>query len=238
VATAILLLWMMAAAVLTQVSSQPPQLVLEIRSEHDNLRAGDEILITFVVTNVGTTGYKYPNRTYDRSGRMGEYRLRAYDERGTPIPDLRTLPGCQGGPIGGGIFTYGELQPGQQLSKTIALNSWALITEPGVYDVRGIYVGENSQSWAARPLTLRVLPRSNEEMGRDIEELAAQLQDAGNSETRTQLIRRLMYTTDRRAVKPLLELSEQDNSAAFWIRQALSCYLPKDPAILAPRRRE
>lgn len=74
-----------------EVSRQDPHLALQIRSEQNNVRAGDEILITFVITNIGTTNYKYTDRNYDRSGRMGEYRLRAYDEHGAPVRDPRTL---------------------------------------------------------------------------------------------------------------------------------------------------
>lgn len=74
-----------------EVSRQDPHLALQIRSEQNNVRAGDKILITFVITNIGTTNYKYTDRNYDRSGRMGQYRLRAYDEHGAPVRDPRTL---------------------------------------------------------------------------------------------------------------------------------------------------
>jgi hypothetical protein len=221
------------AGVPREVSSQAPQLALQIRSDQDNLRAGDEILISFVITNVGTTSYKFTDRNYDRSGRMGEYRLRAYDERGTPVPDPRTLSRVPQGYIGGGLGTVSELQPGQRFSKTIALNLWAVVVEPGLYTLRGTYATENGRSVESPPLLVRVLPRGDTEMADYIEELATQLKDARDPDKRTRLVRRLMYTADRRAVMPLLELSQQDNNTAFWIGEAFSYYLPNDDAALA-----
>jgi ribonuclease BN (tRNA processing enzyme) len=84
---------------------------------------------------------------------------------------------------------------------------------------------ENGASLDSEALTIRVLPRSHEEMGRHIERLAAELRRASIGEARTQLIRRLMYTADRRAAQPLLELADQDNNAAFWIGEAFSTCL-------------
>ena len=223
-------LWLrmlVSAAVLPQAATQAPRLALEIQVEQDIFRAGDEILITFVVANAGTTTYKFTDRSYDRSGRMWEYRLRAEHERGMPVPDPRTLFTRRQAYIGGGLGAPAELQPGLRFTKTIALNLWALVTEPAVYTVRGSYAAENGPAVESPPLTLRVLPRSHEEMSRHIEELSAQLQQASDSETRVQLIQRLMYTADRRAANPLLELPEQDSNSSFWIREAFSYYLPK-----------
>ena len=216
-----------SAAVLTEAAAQAPRLALELQSEHATLRAGDEIPITFVLTNVGTTNYAFTDRSYDRSGRLWDYRLRAEDDRGLPVPDPRTLFSRGQAYIGGGLGTPSELQPGLRVTKTIALNLWAVVTEPGVYMVRGSYTTDNGQSVESPALTLRVLPRTYEEMGRHIEELATQLQDASDCEARVQLIQRLMYTADRRAAKPLLELSAQDSNSAFWIREAFTYYLPR-----------
>jgi hypothetical protein len=228
--TAALLLWMLvSSAVLPHRTGQVPQLALEIRLEHDSQRAGDEIRITFLVTNVGASAYRYTDRNYDRSGRMGEYQLRAYDERGAPVPDPRTLSGH----IGGGLGSFAALQPGQRFSKVIALNSWALVTQAGVYTVRGAYVVENGPTLESPPLTVRVLPRSDTEMGRYIDELAVQLRHATDAGRQSDLIRRLMYTADRRAARPLLELGPYDGNSAHWIEEAFSYYLPRGPTALA-----
>jgi hypothetical protein len=230
---ALLLAWtVQSVAAQTQGAGQATRLALEIRSEQDTLRAGDAIPITFVITNVGAITYKYVDRGYDRSGRIGEYRLRAYDERGTPVEDPRTLARVPQGYAGGGLGSFAELQPGQWFSKTIDLNLWALVAQAGVYTVHASYAADNGQTLESAPLMLRVLPRSDDEMGRYIDELAAQLQRGTESEQH-QLIRRLMYTADRRAVKPLLEVSSQDNNTAFWIGEGFSYYLPRDSDVLA-----
>ncbi len=109
----VLLLWIVIlVAVPRDGFGQDPQLRVEIRSGQHVVRAGDEIPITFLITNVGTTSYEYTDRTYDRSGRMGEYQLRAHNERGAPVPDPRTLSGLEQGYIGGGRSTVSVLQPG------------------------------------------------------------------------------------------------------------------------------
>jgi hypothetical protein len=227
-----LLCMVILAGVPREVSGQDPRLAVEIRSEQDNVRAGDEILITFVITNIGTTSYKYTDRNYDRSGRMGEYRLRAYDERGTPVADPRTLSRVPQGYVGGGLGTFSELEPGQRFSKRIALNLWAFVVEPGVYTVRGSYAMDSGTTAESAPLTLRVLPRSDEQMRRYIDELAAQLRHATEREMREQLVQRLMYTADRRAAQRLIEVADQDDNTAFWIGEAFSYYFPKDAVLL------
>lgn len=216
-----------------EVSGQEPQLALQIRAEQDTVRAGDEISITFVITNVGTTNYKYANRRYDRSGRLGEYQLRAYDERGAQVPDPRTRSRVPQGYIGGGITTSAELPPGRTLSKTVALNLWAFVVKPGVYTVRGIYFTEDRQPVESPPLVVQVLPRDDAEMVRHIEQLRGELQEATDPDVRAHLVRRLMFTADERAALPLLELRQQDNNTAFWIGEAFSYFLPKTPAVLA-----
>lgn len=214
------------------ISAQEYQLVVEIRSERGDLRAGDEIPISFVVTNAGTNSYKYIDRSYDRSGRMGEYRLQAFDEQGAPVSDPRTTSLVPQGYVGGGLGTFAELRPGERFTKTVALNLWALVTAPGVYTVRGSYSLENGTTLESAPVTIRVVPRSENEMGQYIGTLAAQLDRASEPEVRTQLIQRLMYTADRRAAQPLLDISDQDNNASFWIGEAFSYYLPKDGGLL------
>jgi hypothetical protein len=214
------------------IGGQAPQLLFEIRPERGSVRAGDEISVSFVVSNAGTTTYKYVDRSYDRSGRMGEYRLHAFDESGAPVPDPRATSLNLRGYIGGGLGAFAELRPGERLTKTIALNLWALVTTPGVYTVRGTYTLDGGATLESAPVTIRVLPRTDDEMGEHIDALVAQLARAGEGDLRTSLIRRLMYTGDRRAVQPLLEIAHQDNNASFWIGEAFSYYLPQDGIVL------
>ena len=81
-------------------------------------------------------------------------------------------------------------------------------------------------------MTIRVVARSENEMSQYIATLAAQLGRASEPEVRTQLIQRLMYTADRRAAQPLLDISDHDDNTSFWIGEAFSYYLPKDRALL------
>ena len=61
-------------------------------------KAGDEIPIEFIISNLGTQDYKYENRTYDRSGRMNEYQLSAKQaDGGVPSRPAPELPDGYGG---------------------------------------------------------------------------------------------------------------------------------------------
>ena len=214
------------------VVARQQELAVVIQSGPGDLYTGDEIPITFVISNTGTGVHTYTDRSYDRSGRMGEYRLEASDERGVPLPDPRTTSPVPQGYIGGGLGTPSELKPGQTFSKTIPLNLWALITAPGVYTVRGSYVLETGVTITSAPLSIRIRPRSLEEMGRYIEELTAQFPRTVGDDARAQLVRRLMFTGDRRAAAPLLAFSAHGNNTAFWIGEAFAYYLPRDGALL------
>lgn len=75
---------------------------------------------------------------------------------------------------------------------------------------------------------LRVLPRTAQQMGQYVEHLANQLAATADAVERIELIKRLMYTRDPRAVIPLRELKNLDNNGKFWIGEALAYYLPGD----------
>jgi hypothetical protein len=210
------------------VPGQSPRPTLEIHADVTEVRLGDPIPITFVITNRGTAPYDYNDRNYDRSGRMPEYRLQAFDRSGAALADPRTTAAIPRGYIGGGLGAISSLPPGHQFTKTIDLNLWAVMASPGVYTVRGTYPVSGAARLESSPLTLRVLPRTAQEMGQYVEQLANQLTRTADAAERVELIKRLMFTRDPRAVTPLRELKYPDNNARFWISEAFAYYLPGD----------
>jgi len=135
-------------------------LSLEIRCTNDVLKVGDEIPVEFILSNHGPADYKYTDRNYDRGGRMGEYKLAAKTASGESVPDARLhfRPG-----MGGGLGQPRLLHPDESFSKVIALNLWALITEPGRYKVMGVYEYDPGYS-TSDPISITVLPRTKAEM--------------------------------------------------------------------------
>jgi hypothetical protein len=217
-----------------------PVLSLAIRCTNEVVKAGDEIDIEFRITNRGTTDYKYADRTYDRSGRMDEYKLAAKNESGETVPDPRALD--KGGWFGGGGFQYAVLKPGQSFTKTIPLNRWALIKGPGRYTVVATNFADshstNVISVASDPITVMVLPRTPEEMDAYITDLTNQL-DAkltgkpNGKETRPpiqgldEVVMKLMFTCSPRIVPSLLKsMYDYGSGGGFWESEAIRFYVP------------
>lgn len=209
----------------------PPQLALVIRPVGDTFKAGDPIPIEFIITNTGNADYVYMDRNYDRSGRMQEYELHARDADGNAVPDPRAS--WPGGP-GGGLSTDGTLKPGDAFTKTIDLNRWALVTQPGTYTIVGVYHTrpfrqEDAESVRSAPITVTVGPRSDAEMDALIRSLSTQLATA-EDENQKRLVRHLMYTCDPRTV-PALVRSMYAGGDGFWEAEAFIYYLPRTPEV-------
>lgn len=210
---------------------------LEIRCTNQVIKAGDEIPVEFIISNLGTEDYKFEDRTYDRSGRMDEYKLTAKGTDGSLLPDPRETFRMG---VGGGGFTYGILHPGESFSKVIPLNRWALVKTPDTYEVTASYgmsrsSGSSSAAVTSAPLQISVLPRSPEEMKAYINALAKEIdatierrgtntQWASNTEL-DDLIKRLTYTCSPDAVPELLK-TMYEPSQGFWQAEALLYYIP------------
>jgi hypothetical protein len=188
---------------------------------------GDEIPVTFVITNTATSPYEYTERSYDRSGRIGEFQVIVARD-GVPLIDPRTLR--QGGYIGGGLGRTGTLAPGASFKQTIALNLWALVDGPGIYSVIGRYHFDGGHADSA-PVTITVTPRTGAEMGRHIEQLGAALHASASSDERQQIVQRLAFTRDARAVPFILEGAALGANESFWAGEAFAYYVPRTATV-------
>jgi hypothetical protein len=221
------------------------RLSLIIRAPTNVLKVGDEIPIEFVIRNDGTTDYSYPDRNYDRGGRMPEYTLTATNAVGEVVPDPNAK--VQGM---GGISQRAVLRPSQSYSKTIPLNIWALIKDPGVYDISGSYLGDTYAVRRIAPVNaphirVTVLPRTQEEMHNYIQDLAGQIDARGNAggpanPALEPLLQRMMYTCNPEIVPTLLKLLYESggntgpdgnqvvkNNVGHYVSEALLRYVPR-----------
>ena len=224
-------------------TSLAPILSLSIRCTNDVVKAGDEIPIEFRITNRGWNDYKYEDRTYDRSGRMNEYKLVATNSAGEAVPDPRAKD--KGFRMRGGGFQYAILKPGQSFTKIIPLNRWALVKEAGRYEVLGTYIsssyGTNYVTVISDPISLTVQPRTPQEMDAYIGDLTNQLEAklTGNlnpvaNESRppdpaiNELVTKLMFTCSPKIVPSLLKsASDYGSGGGFWEHEAITFYVPQ-----------
>jgi protocatechuate 3,4-dioxygenase beta subunit len=217
---------------------------LEIRCTNQVLKAGDEIPIEFIISNLGTEDYKYTDRSYDRSGRMDEYQLEAKAVDGSLVSDPRET--FRAG-IGGGLAGQGVLHPGESYSKIIPLNRWALVKDPGAYEVTATYhtggysAGSLRAAVTSEPLGISVLPRTSQEMDAYIKELTSQIsavvarrgtnRQPVPSQELNELVMMLMYTCSPAAVPGLLETMYEPGQG-YWQAEALLYYIPRSEEVI------
>ena len=219
------------------------------------MKAGDEVPIEFIVSNLGTQDYKFEDRNYDRSGRMEEYRLKAKAADGFFLADPRAAFRMG---MGGGMFQYGVLHPGESYSRVVYGNRWALLRELGQYEVVGSYFlsdrrDQRTEAGSA-PLGLTVLPRTEKEMADYITGLTNQVMELLAKEPPkkpgpptaelTDLVMKLMYTCRPEIVPALLRVLhgngpeiQKDGSTrisgneGFYVNEALLYYVPKSESV-------
>ena len=83
---------------------QPPALHVAIRCDADGLRVGDEVPITFIVTNVGGTSFDYGSSSPYRFGALN-FDLKAFDELQRPVIDPQVIGFPAGGIAGSTLST-------------------------------------------------------------------------------------------------------------------------------------
>jgi beta-lactamase regulating signal transducer with metallopeptidase domain/HEAT repeat protein len=200
-------------------AANPPGLSLVIRCTNDVLKVGDEIPIEFIVSNHGTEDYQYQDPPSDASDRLAQFELIAKTASGSHVP----VPGSLGRvPRYGSVYTPRVLHPGESFTKVISLNRWALVKQPGQYDVVGTYVRnpysrKRSVPVSADPIRVIVLPRTKEELDDYIKGLTNQVATrlalhAGKKggppdPVLDELLLRLMYTCSPEIVPTMLTVA-------------------------------
>lgn len=188
------------------------------------VKAGDEIPVEFLITNQGSHDYEYADRNYDRGGRIWEFKLVAKAASVGIVPDARQHfhPGMMGG-----LGQSRRLHPGESFSKIIVLNLWALMNEPGRYEVTGIYSDTLGNTTSA-PVSITVLPRTEAEMHDYIHELTNHVEPSAMPE---ELVRKLMFTCSPEMVPVLLEIMRAGGgNAHFRASAGLADYAPRTEA--------
>ena len=214
-------------------------LSLEIRCRTNVFKAGDEIPIKFIISNHRSEYYGYWRSR--NSGRMDEFELAAKTASGGSVPDpfaqfaaRRQYPGGD---------AQGVLGHGESFTKTIVLNRSALIKAPGRYEVTGSYHTDtdfprfrtNRGTLVAAPISIMVLPRTQEEMDGYIKGLTNQIAAAlagkpPADQGLEELMEKLMYTCSPEIVPTVLRTMNEAGSKVdlddFGVREALLCYVP------------
>jgi hypothetical protein len=222
-------------------------LELTIHCRQTDIKQGDEIPIIFTITNKDESVYSIEDRNYDRSGRLYEYKLVTTKEDGSTVRDPRKNwpEGLGGGLVAGQV----ELSKGDSYSKTIALNKWSLIKEPGRYSVTGTYFyyvidpdAEQKRNTImtkevlvhSAPIEIVVKSRSDWQMKTHIKKLVKELNETKLSrrtrEQRQAIVSKLAYTCDESIVPTLTKLMYSENEQ-FQAIEAICCYIPHTPEI-------
>jgi hypothetical protein len=202
--------------------AQPAAFHVEIRCDADDLRVGDEIPITFSVTNIGAGSIDYGSSSPDRFGALN-FDLKAFDELQQPVIDPQSIGYRAGGIIGSILSTPLVLEPGDSFEETLPLNEWASLPQPGRFTVRGTYRAAGG-TFESEPVTVSIAPRSRSDMQLYVAALQDQWIRASTKAERDVAVRRLAYTFDQGAVPTLIDALHSD--AAFAASQGIVHYLP------------
>jgi hypothetical protein len=217
-----------------------PRLQLTIHAEPDHARAGDDVLVRFVVANVGTGELVYQTVSGDACAlALGGFDLHVTAANGSPAGDPAGRVGvlsCVG--------SEAHLAPGASFEVRISLQRRTGTLEPGEYHVTGSYrpVSPSASGATAElpaiespEVPLSIAPRTDDEMGAYIQGLAAELGAAGapggdprhdRERERDDLIRKLMYTRDPRMVPVVTDAIWAGPRFPPAARTALERYVP------------
>ena len=82
----------------------------------------------------------------------------------------------------------------------------------------------------SEPIEIVVKPRSYRQMGKYIKSLVSELKSTEDRYEKDRVIKKLMFTCDRRIVPTLID-SMYEKGRGFWESEAFVCYLPRDRKI-------
>jgi hypothetical protein len=122
------------------------QLLVTWTPDQPGYHPGDPITLTVKIKNVGGQAIAFFDGGAQRGPRNNQFGFTAF--LGKAIPDT-------GDPVNfGGIASFRVLQPGEVFSKSVRLDHWFTLTEPGVYQITGTYALElhDPNGGLARPL--------------------------------------------------------------------------------------
>jgi len=193
-----------------------------IRCDADDLRVGDKVPITFVVTNVGGASFAYGSSSPYRFGAVS-FDLKAFDELQRPVIDPQSIGFPAGGIAGSILGTELALGTGDSVEETLPLNEWAALRQPGTFTVRGMYHAAGA-TFESEPVTVSIAPRSRSDMREYVAALQDQWTTATTKAERDLAVRRLAYTFDERPLPTLLDALRGD--AGFAAAQGIVHYLP------------
>lgn len=202
--------------------AQPPALHVAIRCDADDLRVGDEVPITFIVTNVGGASFDYSASSPHRFG-APRFELKAFDDMSRPVIDPQSIGFPAGGIAGSILSTPLVLRPGESFEETVPLNEWASLRQPGQFTVRGRYRAAGA-TFESDPMTISIGPRGRSDTLGYVAALQRQWATATDKAERELIVRRLAYTFDERARSTLLDALHGD--VGFAAAQGVVHYLP------------
>jgi hypothetical protein len=239
----------MAQAQNTPPASNPSGISLVIHAPTNVVKVGDEIPIEFIISNRGTEDYSDSDTAWE-SGSYAHCKLVARTTSGAIVPAPLEYTDPEeyvfvNTSLDRLAFTPPALRvaaPGKSFSETRLLNSWALITEPGRYEIAGTYSPhpktysrEDREAVAAASISITVLPRTKEEMHDYIqgltnqvaERLAAHVKHLWLHDPVLQLsLEKLMYTCSPDIVPTLIRTMYEDCAESKFAEEALFAYVP------------
>ncbi len=202
--------------------AQPPALHVAIRCDADDLRVGDEVPITFIVTNVGGASFDYGSSSLPYRVGALNFDLKAFDELQRPVIDPQSIGFPAGGITGSILSTPLVLGAGDSFEETLPLNEWASLRQPGQFTVRGTYRAAGA-TFESEPLTVSIAPRSRSAMLRYVAALQDQWTRATTKAERDLAVRRLAYTFDEGALPTLLDARHGDAGSPHRKASCTTC---------------
>lgn len=205
----------------------PSEVTVTISPSQRENKLGDEIFLDIIASGCESRRPTGRPAWYERIPFIG-HRLR----REPPFYQLDLEVRVKGGrqcvdprayiARGGGL---GDFEPDESGKATVALNRFAVISEPGVYEVvASLTVFEQQEGdftkrdYYSQPVDVLITPRTDQEMSTYIEKLLSDFRVAKTDEDRARAIEKLICTRDSRIVPALIEWAYIEQSPESALR--------------------